>query len=60
VGYRLLADSRTYGCGTWDDLVDRLLWAREQGFVGPEAIGPTGEPAWTLDDAEEWLTRESN
>jgi hypothetical protein len=37
VGFLLLADSRTYVCRTWDDLVSRLLWAREQGCVKAKA-----------------------
>jgi hypothetical protein len=26
--------------------------------IGPEGVGPTGEPNWTLDDVEAYLTRE--
>lgn len=37
VGYLLLTDSHTYVCRTWDDLVGRLLWAREQGCVEAKA-----------------------
>jgi hypothetical protein len=43
VGYLLLADSHTYVCGTWDDLVGRLLWAREQGFVKAKARLANGD-----------------
>jgi hypothetical protein len=43
VGYLLLADSRTYGCRSWDDLVDRLLWAREQGFSAAKARYANGD-----------------
>jgi hypothetical protein len=43
VGYLLLADSHTYVCRTWEDLVGRLLWAREQGFVKPKARLANGD-----------------
>jgi hypothetical protein len=43
VGYLLLADSRTYGCRSWDELVDRLLWAREQGFGQAKARFANGD-----------------
>ena len=37
VSYLLFADSHTYVCRTWDDLVRRLLWARAQGCVKAKA-----------------------
>jgi hypothetical protein len=43
VGYLLLADSNTYVCRSWDDLVGRLLWAREQGFVKARARLANGD-----------------
>jgi hypothetical protein len=43
VGYVLLADSHTYVCRTWDDLVGRLLWVREQGFVKAKARLANGD-----------------
>jgi hypothetical protein len=43
VGYLLLADSHTYVCRTWDDLVGRLLWARDQGCVKAKACLTNGE-----------------
>jgi hypothetical protein len=43
VGHLLLANSRTYVCRTWEDLVGRLLWAREQGFVKAKARLANGD-----------------
>ena len=43
VGYLLLADSHIYVCRTWEDLVGRLLWAREQGFVKAKARLANGD-----------------
>jgi len=37
VGYVLLLDSTTYGCRTWDDLIDRPVWARQQDFSTAKA-----------------------
>jgi hypothetical protein len=43
VGYLLLAGSDTYVCRTWDDLVGRLLWARDQGCVNAKARLANGD-----------------
>jgi hypothetical protein len=32
VSYLLLADEHVFKCQSWDGLVDRLLWAREQRY----------------------------
>jgi hypothetical protein len=39
----LFADSHTYVCRSWDDLVGRLLWARDQGFVKAKARFTNGD-----------------
>jgi hypothetical protein len=43
VGDLLLADSHIYVCRTWDHLVGRLLWAREQGCVKAKARFTKGD-----------------
>jgi hypothetical protein len=43
VSYVLLADSKTYGCRTWEDLVGRLLWAREEGCARAKARFANGD-----------------
>jgi hypothetical protein len=56
VAYRLLADSRTYGCRTWEELVDRLLWAREHGFETAKARYANGDVDRPLIPSEQaWL-----
>jgi hypothetical protein len=59
-GYLLLADSHTYVCRTWDDLMARLVWAREQGYASAQARRANGyadrpllpsEQAKLVDDA---------
>lgn len=30
--YLLLADSKTYVCRTWEQLVHKLVWARAEGY----------------------------
>ena len=40
--YMLLAAKHSYGCRTWDDLVDRLVWARDQGYTSAKARQANG------------------
>ena len=41
MSYLLLADGHLFKCQSWDGLVDKLVWARDQGV-------PVGEGAtWT-------------
>jgi hypothetical protein len=43
VAYLLLADSNIYVCRTWDDLVGRLLWARDHGCGKAKARFTNGD-----------------
>lgn len=40
--YLLLADQHAYTCRTWDALVDKLVWARGQGYATAKARRSTG------------------
>jgi hypothetical protein len=33
VGYLLLADHHVFSCPNWDALVDKLVWARGEGYA---------------------------
>jgi hypothetical protein len=37
VSYLLLADQHVFSCPNWDALVDRLVWARGQGYATAKA-----------------------
>ena len=66
MGYLLLADSHSYVCRTRDDLVGRLLWARDQACVKAKARFTNGdidpplmpsEQARLVEAATEWRRR---
>ena len=38
----MFADAHTYACQTWNDLVARLVWAREEGYVTAKARRANG------------------
>jgi hypothetical protein len=43
VPYLLLADDRTYRCRNWDQLVERMVWARRSGYATAKARRTTWE-----------------
>jgi hypothetical protein len=41
--YLLLGDDHTYQCRNWEQLVERLVWARESGYTTAKARHTTSE-----------------
>lgn len=41
-GYLLLADSHTFVCRTWDDLAEKLVWARQECYRTAKARRANG------------------
>jgi hypothetical protein len=48
VPYLLIADNETHRCRTWDQLVERLVWARQNDYTTAKARRTIWESDWPL------------